>query len=492
MIQELKTRAQLCAAVVFIASSITAKAAAPDPEQRFTPEELRADFAAMYEGLQSAAFDLYAFTPKAELDRAFAEFSKTLDEPMPLLKAQIRFQEFAALVRMGHARVDFPYNVWSQRLKDGGKAFPLGIRVVDGKTMIAQNKSGLDAIMRGDEIVKMNGRPMPQWLKRTERYVSAETSYMADSLMEFDFPMYLWVESGPLDDFELVLGNAQRDAQKVRVPARTAAEMKAFAAEQPPSLNLEEPMREAKLLADKIGYLRPGPFYNAEANTGAEQWDNSGFRRFVDDAFTKFNAEGVEQLIIDLRGNPGGDNLFSDVMVAWFADKPFRFFSQFEVKVSPQSTQSNADRLVNDAEAAGPVSRQYAELYANASPGDVVKFEMPLVEPRKNERFRGKVFVLIDRQSYSNTVAVAALVQDYKFGTIIGEESSDMATTYGAMEKFKLPRTGMLVGYPKAHIVRPNGDRRSRGVTPDIAIKIPVVETPDDEVLQRAVAIAQR
>src|ERR1044072_7876062 len=267
--------------------------------------------------------------------------------------------------------------------------------------------------------------------------------------------------------------------------------MKAFAANHPPSLSLDEPMRDAKILPDNVGYLRPGPFYNAEAKTGAEQWDVSGFRTFIDAAFAKFNAAKMERLIIDLRESPGGANLFSDVMVAWFADKPFRFFSQFKVRVSPESTKANADRIQNDAAAAGPVSRQYAAMYANAKPGDIVDFELPLVEPRQGDRFRGKVFLLVDRQSYSNTVAVAALVQDYKFGTILGEETSDMATTYGAMERFKLPNTGIAVGYPKAHIVRPNGDRHSRGVTPDVPISVPVVETPADEVLQRAVAVAR-
>jgi hypothetical protein len=39
----------------------------------------------------------------------------------------------------------------------------------------------------------------------------------------------------------------------------------------------------------------------------------------------------ARRLIIDLRGNPGGDNLFSDVMVSWFATRPFRFASGDEV-----------------------------------------------------------------------------------------------------------------------------------------------------------------
>jgi hypothetical protein len=363
----------------------------PAAERKFTPAELRADFTAMYNGLQSAAFDLFAFTPKAALDRAFREFLAEFDKPLTLFQAQVRFEEFAALVRMGHARVDFPFAVWKQHLENGGKAFPVNIRVMDGKTVVAQNHSGIEAIARGDEIIQMNGSKMAQWLKRTTRHVSAETPYMAHSLMEYDFPMYLWVESGEPRAFNLLLRNAECKTRKVRLPGRTGAEMKAFAAAQPPALSLEKPMREAKILADNVGYLRPGPFYNAEAKTGAEQWDVSSFRNFIDDAFTKFNVAQVERLIIDLRGNPGGDNLFSDVMVAWFAEKPFRFYSDFKVRVSPESIQANADRLQNDAAAAGPVSRQYAELYARAKPGEIVEFDMPLVQPRQDTRFQGSL-----------------------------------------------------------------------------------------------------
>jgi C-terminal processing protease CtpA/Prc len=97
--------------------------------------------------------------------------------------------------------------------------------------------------------------------------------------------------------------------------------------------------------------------------------------------------------------------------------------------------------------------------------------------------------VLVNRHSYSNTVMVAAIVQDYGFGRVIGEETADLASTYGAMETFALPRTGIVVGYPKARILRPNGDARARGVIPDVAIETPVVPSREDVVLERALAL---
>ncbi len=44
------------------------------------------------------------------------------------------------------------------------------------------------------------------------------------------------------------------------------------------------------------------------------------------------------------------------------------------------------------------------------------------------------------------------------------------ASTFGAMEHFTLPETGFTVGFPKALIVRPNGDAIPGGVSPDIKI----------------------
>jgi hypothetical protein len=56
------------------------------------------------------------------------------------------------------------------------------------------------------------------------------------------------------------------------------------------------------------------------------------------------------------------------------------------------------------------------------------------------------------------------------------------------MERFTLPNTGVSVGFPKAYIIRPNGDERVQGVTPDIAIQTPIVEPASDPVLRAALA----
>jgi C-terminal processing protease CtpA/Prc len=493
-----------------VACAAMCYAAEPDPgvpantERRFSVDEARSELQALYRGLQSAAYDLYAFTTKAELERAYDEVDRTLDRadpasstakpsgPLTLTRFEVktRLQLFAAAVRMGHARVEGPASDWAQHVQGEGRSFPLSLRFVKGRAYVSQNLSGVDGVRRGDELLAIDGQPMSQWRQRTARHVSAETDAMADSILEYDFPMYLWVEAGARENFDVEIKQAGRP-NTFHMRARTAAEQERFRANQPPALDLEHPLRDARVLPGGIGYLRPGAFYNMEAKTGTDAWDVSGFRAFIDDAFRNFISKDARSLIIDLRGNPGGDSLFSDVMVAWIADRPFRFYSQFKVRVSPEAIAANDKRIAEDAAAAGPVSQQYRQLYARAKPGDVVDFETPMTPPRPaDQRFRGKVYALVNRQSYSQAVAVAATLQDYKFATIIGEPTADMATTYGSMEQFVLPITGTRVGFPKAHIVRPNGDERSAGVQPDIVIETPIVETPADEVLAAAVRLA--
>lgn len=479
----------LVAALAAGLSEIRAAEAKPEAATTLSAADIRADFKQLYATLQQAHFDLYARVSKADYDRLFAATLADITHAETRDDVAIRFQRFVAFGKIAHARIDANYRAFARYMAGGGKAFPLTIRVVDGKTYITDNRSGLSDIVRGDEITGLNGQPITTWLDRGARNLSADTAYMAHALMELDFPMLLWLELGPQDSFKIAVRHGDGKTANLILPARTSAEMKAAAKAQPPALQLDGTQRIARLMDDRVAYLRPGGFYNTDPNA-TNEYDNAAFRSFIDSAFGQFQAASAKSVIIDIRDNPGGDSSFSDLMVSWFATKPYKFASAFQIKVSEQAVSSNAKRVALAPGDTKDISHQFAVLYASAKPGDVVAFGIPEAAPRPVPRFTGKVYLLLNRNSYSNAVAVAATVQDYGFGKVIGEETSDLATTYGAMESFTLAKSGLDVGFPKAHIIRPNGDLAARGVVPDIIIKTPVIEGADDPVLKQALAIA--
>jgi hypothetical protein len=460
-------------------------------ERKIGAEALRADFAHLYRRLQSAHFNLYARVRKADYDKLHARMLGAIGAPLSRDEAGTRFQTFVAFGRVAHARIDENYRRFAAWRAGGGRAFPLALRFRDRRAFVAADGSGLATSMRGDELASIAGRPAAAWLAASHRHISADTDYMAAALLELDLPMLLWLELGPVERFEVVLRGPDGRRIALSVPARTAAATDAAVKAGPPMLDIPANARTARMLPGAIAYLHPGPFYASEPDA-VDPYDNGAFRAFIDESFERFLAAGAERLIIDLRDNPGGDSSFSDLMLGWFATRPFRFASAFRIKASPEAIASNRERLDAAKGRADPVSSRYAALYAAAGPGATVDFPVADAQPRQGPRFTGPVFVIVNRNSYSNAVAVAATVQDYRFGTILGEETSDLATTYGAMEHFTLPRTGLVVGFPKAYIVRPNGRTEARGVVPDIAIATPVFEGRDDSVLAEAIRIAGR
>lgn len=455
--------------------------------KRFSPEELRADLAEMYQKLQESHFDLYARRSKSEYDAFFRETLQKLDRPMSLFEAEVAFQKFAAYGRVAHSRVDFPAATFAAFREAGGRILPLFIRVENDKVYIRENP-GPAAIEPGDELLELDGEPISRWLARILAHVSADNDYLAVAQLEPRFPALLWLEVGEKAEFHVKLRRGSGQPFQLRVAALSRPEMQKAAVDRPTYFELDWDRREARVLDGGIAYLRPGPFYN-NLEGATNLWDVGPFREFLDQSFRNFRQAGARLLLIDLRRNPGGDDSFSNPMIAYFATRPFRFTSDFRIRVSEAATASNRRRLELGNDDKNSTSSRLAAAYAGSRNGEIVSFEIPETPPRTTDRFEGPVYLLIDRHSYSNTVSAAAIAQDYGFAKILGEETADLATTYGAMEQFRLSRSGIEVGFPKALILRPNGSRAARGVVPDITIDMNLAPSAEDQVLGKTLAI---
>lgn len=474
------------AALLLASTALTATVASPadaapaDPwAEMLAPEVIRADFAELYEGLQSAHADLYAQRSKTQYDARYDQMLAGFTDPMSRFDVHMAFQRFAAYGNVGHARIEFPNEAYQVYRENGGKVLALYPRVVDGVIYVGDNYTGNDRIRAGDEIIAIDGEPMSLWLERAAEHISADTAYLAQSLMEFSFPRDLWALTGERDAFEVSLRRGAKPFT-LNVRTTTSTEQEKVSTGTEDSFTLDSNSRAFRMLTDNIAYLMPGPFYNFD--NPSRPWDNATFLTFVDEAFQNFLEHNATDLVIDLRQNPGGDNSFSDPMLAWFADEPFRFYSEFLIRSSDEAAASNAARLDAQGDPQS-VSARFARSYDEVPRGEVFDFDLPYAQPRDGKRFTGRVVALVNRHSFSNAVNVAAIIQDYEFGLIAGEKTSDMATTFGSMEQFTLSRTGINVGFPKAHIIRPSGARTPDGVAPDWPITSPTGPRSEDVVL---------
>ncbi|HEV7768354.1 MAG TPA: S41 family peptidase [Thermoanaerobaculia bacterium] len=453
-------------------------AVAGDP--RLSAEEARADLEFLYRSLQSAHYNLYVHRPKAQYDASFQQVSSQLARPVSRIELVRELQPFVALGQIGHARIEFPVGDYVRALKEGGTILPFDIRIDGDRVFVTHSYLENSRIKPGVELLAFDERPIREVVDHVSRYVSGERPYMVHAQLERFFPRWLWVARG--------------DIGELRVAARTTGEDRFVETIHGLPIGQVEPLkskwtealsrREVRFLDERIAYLRPGPFYNVE---GGDSMDPGPFRTFIDDAFQKIQAARSPILIIDLRDNPGGDNSFSDLMVAWFASRPFRFSDDYSIKASPEIRRQFA-KQVAESDDDGIVTQMHQAL-KDRKDGDIVPFELPRVSPRQ-DRFEGRVFLLLNRHSYSNAASVAGMVQDYGFAKVIGEETADLPTSYASSAQFTLPHSGLVVTYPKGYFVRPSGDKSLRGVVPDFPIPADVFLQGADAVLRAAVEIA--
>jgi C-terminal processing protease CtpA/Prc len=117
------------------------------------------------------------------------------------------------------------------------------------------------------------------------------------------------------------------------------------------------------------------------------EWNNYPvFKSFLDSSMLIINNKKIKNLIIDVRYNRGGSQYPSIYLLQHLMDKPFTYYSKAEFE--------------------GKTDKIYGE---------------EIIYPLEN-RFKGKVYFLIDGNGNSTTGHFMSLVKVHNLGTIIGEE----------------------------------------------------------------------
>ena len=214
---------------------------------------------------------------------------------------------------------------------------------------------------------------------------------------------------------------------------------------------------------DSAVYLNPGPFSG----------DESQFRAFIDSTFMAINRQKSPNLIIDLRNNTGGNDSHSNYLVSYLADKPFKWCADFTLKTS--KALKDFTRKNNDT------TTTYFQQILARKDGKIYAPNLGFYQPQiSSKRYKGKVYVLVNRQSISQATVTAAQIQDYNWGTIVGEETGEYPSLYASIFPYVLPNTGITVYISKGQIIRVNGSKKQEGVIPDILIKDHLIDEKDE------------
>ncbi len=451
--------------VLLLITSLPLGTLAQSGSYKFAPADVKADVAYAYETLQKAHYNLYAYVSKQHYDAAYQELLASVgpDSLSPLETTKV-FQRLLAIGNVGHCEVDFPASSYIAYATQGGTLFPLELAFEDGRAIVRKSYTPDSTVRVGDQLLGIDGKSIQKLREAIYPYLSAERTYFKDAKLEFwSFPRYYWAVFGQKPTFKVKVKHATGRKRTHSIPAITVMGYEASRGGE--ILKNERSFR----FIDEVAYLHPGAFSSPEPDGEAR------FKSFVDSAFAVINASQASYLIVDLRNNAGGHNTYSDYLIAYFADRPFRWFSDFTVRTSEvlkKQTRKQYPTAIPD---------DFTRNILAYPDGETFAYEQTMQQPMPEEkRFRGKVYVLVNRQSYSMAAVSAAVVQDYGFAEIVGEETGDTPTLYAAQFSFALPRTSVELKVPKGYIVRPNGDEKLVGVIPDHPVRDHLLDEADE------------
>ncbi len=430
-------------------------------QKKFSQQEVLEDLQFLRKSLEEAHYNLYAYITKKAFSKNFEKVKTSIDkDSLSILEVTSIFQSVISKANNGHTEIPFPGAAYIDYAYSGGTLFPLEIAFEGGKALVRKNWSGKDAIEFGAELISINNENLNDVLQKIYPLISAERQYFKHAKLElFSFPRVYWQAFGKKETFEIEIKKHGK-VEKYKINAISGIEGYEMKRNE-----VFSEKRELRIL-DQSAYLNPGNFGG----------DEQKYRRFIDSSFAKIKGKNLPNLIIDLRNNLGGDDSFSDYLVSYIADQPFRWTSEFTLKTSAILKEHVKDNY--------DTTNPFWKSVLTHENGSIYPYEFDEYKPQpKNKRYSGEVYVLVNRQSHSQSAVTAAQIQDYEFATIVGEETGDFPSLYASQYSYNLPHTGIEVKIAKGYIVRVNGSKKAEGVIPDIYIKDHLLDE-NDEILE--------
>lgn len=118
----------------------------------FAKAEVLKDLDYLYESLQEAHYDLYAYVPKETIDSVYTSVKKSVQQDsLSLLEATSTLQRLISAADIGHTSIEFPVQSYIEYAYAGGTVFPLEVAFEDGKSLVRTNFSPNEEIPVGGE-----------------------------------------------------------------------------------------------------------------------------------------------------------------------------------------------------------------------------------------------------------------------------------------------------------------------------------------------------
>jgi len=447
-----------------------------DPEKKYSVEQLKQDFAIFRNALEDGHAGLYRYTPKQELDKQFDDISKNLGQPLTEIEFYRLLVPLIASINDGHTGISLSSSS-AKYAETLPVMFPFNLRFVGGKAYLFRNYSDEKEVIMGSELISINGYPASEIIEKMLPLIPSDAHIQTSKFRKLERTTYFGtlynLVFGQREDYSLnyqeyeteniktleVKGISSKDVNRIfeeRYPE---------AAKPEPPISLEYEDNAAVLTINTFG-------------SGAYQKADIDYPLFLKKTFKELEEKGVKHLIIDLRNNGGGDDLYSRLPVSYLMGKPYPYYKHLRMnkKQYPflEYTDVPPERRKLPEERYRPNEEGTFDLLGHPNLGT----HKPM-EPT----FKEKVYVLISGRSFSGAGECTSIIHYHKKAVFIGEEcgAGYYGNTSGFMPTLTLPNTKIKVRIPMLRYTMAVSDYPpDRGIIPDYPVSPTIADLLED------------
>src|SRR6185369_10345297 len=465
-LQRLAAVIALSGSLLGAASPLTAGAIETGADA-LTPAQTQADFDLMRKALEEAHSGLYRYSSKAEMDRMFDAERAKLNGPLTRTEFMPILMETLAQIRCGHTGLQ--PDEGTQKELAAARMFPLRIAIEGRRLIVHSNDTPDDATIRpGMEVIEINGQKSADILNRILPRLSTDGDIETGkrSRLQRNFAQNYWLFVEKTEDFTVKARDASGASVTSKLHGVVDADRKKNSTANLLNAEFKASVGKLQWWSDNLALRFLKDTDVAEIRIGG--FGGSTYPKWMEETFRTLGEKGTRALIIDLRGNGGGADMFGAMLVSYLTDKPFRYFDHIDVKTIAPSFKEFSDWRA-DRE---PQLRE--NMIANPAGGYLVP---PKIHPGVAEQppgkypFTGKVFVFIDGGTFSTAADFCAVAHHLKRATFIGEETGGgyYGNNSGMQTIVTLPNSKIRVRVPMYEYWNavPGYEGKRRGTLPD-------------------------
>lgn len=437
-------------------------------EPLYEPARLKRDISYLKTELETNHPNLYIYTPKQEIDRFFDSISTTITKPITELEFYAMLSPICSLVKDGHT-IPLPSERITAYHNDHSSFLPLHLTIEDLRLYADMVCNDQTEIKEGDEILMINGLSSAEVINELSRRMPRDgnnQTYPKWILNNYLREYYSYI-FGHADKFEIKYKNISGE-HTTTMQALPKATIYKIAMQKYADRMAAQIGRNTLSLQfskqDSCALLKIGDFHNDALHKNY----HLDFKKVVGAFFKEIDKQKPKNLVIDLRDNQGGDIVNGVFLLSYLIEKPFKVVESYRVVVS-----KNGERALKD------------------SGGECLGYHKP-----NKKLFTGKLYVLVNGGSFSNSGIVSSCLKKYTEAVFIGEETGgNNQVLAGYTKNCVLPETKLRVDVPTRRFqLTTDSIFGGHGTLPDytVPVKVKSVINKNDDCMDFVLKLMNR